>query len=590
MIGQLLAVLDRDTVRGYRAQIRRSVAYAVLEGLAVGLTLPTLAAIIEGDSEASTRWLILLALATALALAAHAWTVQKGTRATFDAMAAVQVLEIEHLRTLPLDWFTPSRNAEVLTLLWPGAISTTRNILLNLAALARGIVTPVIVVVFAALVSPTAAVVMGMSIPLLYLVHRVTTRHLEAAEHVDHAANTEATARIIEYAESQTTLRSADRNNLGMALLTSALDDLDKTARRGVRSEIAARTGFGTAVNIAVAAIVLVVGIRLLDNPTDIATLIALSTLALRFAEPVMTVAAVARMLRTSSATVTRTVDFLTTPSLSEPVEPQTLPEGEALSIQIDDVDVRYDSISEPALSAVNFDVPLGSTVAIVGASGAGKSTLLRLIPRFADPTTGAVRIGGVDVRDISSADLHTRIGVIMPEVVLLDRTIRDNVTANRPDANQDELDRVATLSGLDEVIARIPGGWNAQVGPRGTNLSGGERQRVQIARVALQNPSIVILDEATAALDPLSERIVQKWVSNLHGRCTVVIVAHRLHTIATADYVVVLEGGEVIESGTPADLAEAGGQFHRMINTRTDTSQWRSTTQVRLPHKGGVR
>jgi len=579
MIAELLAVLDDVTVRDYRAQIRRSVLYALLEGLTVGLTLPVLASIMSSDDAATWRWLGVLAVATAATLIAHAWSVQRGTRATFDAMYAVQKREIEHLETLPLDWFSPSRNAETIGLLWPGAISITRNILLNLGALARGLLTPAVVLLFALAVSWRAALVMTLAAPVLYLTHRVTTRRLEDAESVDHAANTEATARVVEYAQSQLTLRSADRNNLGMSLLTEALDDLDRSASRGVRSEIAARAAFGTMVNVAVAVVVAVVGVELLNDPTDIATLIALSTLSLRFAEPIVTVAATARMLRTSRATITRTVEFLRTPPLPEPAEPQTLPDDDALSVRLNGVDFTYAGAHRATLTGVDLDVPAGSTVAIVGASGAGKSTLLSLIPRFTDPSDGSVVIGGVDARCAESAELRTRVGVIMPEVVLLDGSIRDNVLIGDPDASESDLNRVAAISGLNEIIARVPGGWDAPVGPQGGSLSGGERQRVHIARVALQDPSVVVLDEATAALDPLSERIAQQWVDTLSGRRTVVVVAHRMHTVMNADRVIVLSDGRVVESGSPSDLADGNGPFASMIASRTDTSSWRPKT-----------
>ncbi|GAA4641382.1 ABC transporter ATP-binding protein [Gordonia humi] len=575
MISELLSVLDRDTVRGYRAQIVRSVIYAVLEGITIALTLPTLAAVVAGDTDASVRWLIALAVLAAATLLAHAHTVRKGTRATFDAMAAVQSLEVAQLRRVPLAWFGATNNAGLISLLWPGAISITRNILLNLGELARGLITPVIVLIAAAFVSPAAAVVMVIAAPCMFLVHRITTRRLEEAERADHAANTEATARVIEYAEAQPVLRSADRNNLGMRLLTDSLDELDAAARVGVRTEILARAGFGTAVNVAISAVVAVVGWAMLGTGADLAALVALLTLSLRFTEPVMAVATTARMLRTSRATVRRTVDYLRIAPLPEPGDPQILPAEGPLSVTFDGVDFTYPGADEPTLTGVDLTVPAGTVTAVVGPSGAGKSTLLRLVPRFADVDSGAIRLGDVDVRATTTDRLYPSVGMILPEVTLLDRSIRDNVTAFRPDATDEELAWAAQVSGVDEIVERLPGGWDAPVGPLGGDLSGGERQRVQIARVALQRPAVVVLDEATAALDTLSEQKIQAWVRGLAGRATVIVVAHRMRIVDDADQVVVVQNGRIVESGTADELRAADGAFARMRRTRSDTSEW---------------
>ncbi|MGO3325897.1 ABC transporter ATP-binding protein [Gordonia sp. (in: high G+C Gram-positive bacteria)] len=573
MISELLAVMDRDTVGRYRAQLVRGVVYALLEGVTIALTLPTLAAIVRDDRDASVRWLVVLAVCAVATLVAHAHTVRKGTRATFDAMSAVQTREIEHLREVPLSWFGATNNAGMISLMWPGAISITRNILLNLGELARGLITPVIVLIAAVFVSPAAALVMVIAAPLMYVVHRLTTRKLEEAELADHAASTEATARIIEYSESQPVLRSADSDNLGMRLLTDSLDELDATARVGVRTEILARAGFGTSVNLAISAVVATIGWVMLGAGADLAALVALLTLSLRFAEPVMAVATTARMLRTSRATVRRTVNYLGTAALPEPTDAQALPHDVPLSVSFDGVDFTYPGTDESTLTGIDLHVPAGTVTAIVGPSGAGKSTLLRLIPRFADVGAGSVRIGDVDIRDTSEEHLHHAVGMILSEVTLLDRSIRENVTAFRPDAEDAELAWAAAVSGVDEIVDRLPDGWDTQVGPLGGNLSGGERQRVQIARVALQKPAVVVLDEATAALDALSEQKIQDWVRGLAGRVTVVVVAHRMRIVDTADHVIVVESGRVVEAGDPAELRAAGGAFTRMRHARTDTA-----------------
>ncbi|AHH18375.1 putative ABC transporter, permease/ATP-binding protein [Nocardia nova SH22a] len=568
MINDLLSVLDEKTVANYRDQIVRAVVYALLEGVTVGLTLPTLAAVLRG-SPSAIRWLLALAIATAITLIVNAWATRKATRATFDAMAGVQELEIAHIREVPLDWFSPRHNAELISLLWPGAISTTRNVLLNLGALARGVLTPAVVLVFAGFTSAWAALIMLVAAPLLYGVYRVTTRRLEQGERADHAANVEATARIIEYADSQPTLRTAHRDTVGKKLLMDALDDLDSTSRAGVTAEITARAAFGTAVQLTVAVLVAVIASQLLGGSADLIVLIALLTMALRFTEPIDTVASTARMLRASRSTIRRTVEFLSTAPLPAPAVAKALPEQEALGVRLDAVTFRYAGADEPALHNISLDIPERSTVAIVGASGAGKSTLLRLILRFADPAEGSVQVGGIDVRDVPFEQLCTRVGSVLAETVLLDRTIADNVRLANPSASDAELAAAARLSGLDEVIRRLPEGWDTVVGAHGARLSGGEQQRVHLTRIAVQQPAVVILDEATSALDPISESVVQRWLAEMSGQRTLIIAAHRLHTIMSADQVIVLSEGTVVEAGSPQELAGLDGVFARMLSAR---------------------
>lgn len=229
---------------------------------------------------------------------------------------------------------------------------------------------------------------------------------------------------------------------------------------------------------------------------------------------------------------------------------------------------VEFDAVSfahegrDVGLDSVSFTAPAGKTTAIVGPSGAGKSTVLKLLYRFYDPSSGAVRIDGQDLRDVTQESLRAALGLVPQDVVLFNDTIRYNIAYGKPDATQDELNAAARSAQLFDFIEALPQGWETRVGERGLKLSGGEKQRVGIARVVLKDPSILILDEATSSLDSATEADVQAALEAASQGRTTLVVAHRLSTIADADQIIVLDGGRVVERGTHAALIASDGLY----------------------------
>lgn len=213
-------------------------------------------------------------------------------------------------------------------------------------------------------------------------------------------------------------------------------------------------------------------------------------------------------------------------------------------------------------LEAVSFTAPAGKTTAIVGPSGAGKSTVLKLLYRFYDPSEGAVRIDGQNLRDVTQHSLRSALGLVPQDVVLFNDTIRYNIAYGKPEATQEELNEAARSAQLLEFIESLPQGWDTRVGERGLKLSGGEKQRVGIARVVLKNPAILILDEATSSLDSATEAEVQAALETASRGRTTLVVAHRLSTIADADQIVVLDAGRIVERGTHAALIAKDGLY----------------------------
>jgi subfamily B ATP-binding cassette protein MsbA len=218
--------------------------------------------------------------------------------------------------------------------------------------------------------------------------------------------------------------------------------------------------------------------------------------------------------------------------------------------------DVCFEYVKgRPVLKKVNLDIQKGQTVAFVGNSGGGKTTFVNLLPRFYDVTDGSISIDGTDVRDLDLASLRDKIAVVFQDNILFNGTIRKNILLGKKDATDEEIHQAVKNACLDEFITTLPKGLDTEIGERGILLSGGQRQRIAIARAFIKDAPIVILDEATSALDNKSEQIVQQAIYNLMEDRTVFIVAHRLSTVRNADKIVVINDGEIVESGSHDEL-----------------------------------
>jgi ABC-type transport system involved in Fe-S cluster assembly fused permease/ATPase subunit len=251
---------------------------------------------------------------------------------------------------------------------------------------------------------------------------------------------------------------------------------------------------------------------------------------------------------------------------LGQPAEVSDRPDATRLTVT--GAEVTFKNVhfgyepERPILQGVDIHVPAGKTLAIVGPTGSGKSTIGRLLFRFYDVDKGALTIDGQDVRDITQTSLHDVIGVVPQDTVLFNDTIHYNIAYGRPDATEDEIIAAAKAAEIHDFIQELPKGYDTQVGERGLKLSGGEKQRVGIARTILKNPPILLLDEATSALDTETERDIQDALSRMGRDRTVIMIAHRLSTVADADEIVVLETGHVVEHGTHDELLALGGRY----------------------------
>lgn len=495
----------------------------------------------------------------------------------------------DHVQRMPIGFFTRAQTGALVTRLNSDVQGAQQAFTSTLSNVVGNLVTVVATLTAMFLLSWQITLLALILLPLFVLPARWVGRKLSAITREQYRLNGEMGQMMTE------------RFNVSGAMLVKLFGDPDRESARfdrratrvrdiGVKSAMYGRfvmTSLGLLAALATAVVYGLGGSMAISGSLAIGTLVALTAYLNRLYGPLTALSNVQVDVMTTLVSFERVLEILDLePAIVDAADPTAIPDG-PVTVELDDVRFRYptaaevslaslegvvrldDQPSEEILHGVSLRVEPGHTLALVGPSGAGKSTIAGLVSRLYDPTSGAVRLGGVDLRDTTLADVRRTVGVVSQDVHLFHESLAANLRYAKPGATDAELEAALRSAQVWEVVARLPDGVDTVVGDRGYRLSGGEKQRIAIARLLLADPGVVILDEATAHLDASSEHAVQAALAVALAGRTSIVIAHRLATIRDADEIAVIDGGRVVEHGTHADLVARNGIYATLNRTQ---------------------
>ena len=488
----------------------------------------------------------------------------------YNEVKSTRLSLAERLRKLPLGYFG-KRDLADLTETLMGDVNRMEHVWSHVLGYLYGAYISTAIIAVCLLVYDwrlTIACLWGVPVAfgLLFGTRKISAR---ASERTKQAA-IRVSDGIQEALENVREIRATNQEVCYLAGLNQKIDDHEKVTIQG-------ELGTGIFVNAAsvimrlgVATTILAGASLIVSGQIDFMLLFLFLLVITRVYAPFDQSLALIAELFVSQVSADRMNEIYNTPT-AEGVE-RFQPKGH--DIVFDHVGFAYDK--KKVLDGVNFTAREGEVTALVGPSGSGKSTCARLAARLWDVTEGTIRVGGVDISTVDPEALLTDYSMVFQDVVLFDDTVMENIRLGKRGATDEEVRAAAEAANCGEFIRRLPQGYDTPIGENGAKLSGGERQRISIARALLKNAPIVLLDEATASLDVENETKVQGALSRLLAGKTVLVIAHRMRTVAGADHIVVLENGHVAEQGTPAELMERGGLYRRMVELQSESARWK--------------
>ncbi|SFT35878.1 ABC-type multidrug transport system, ATPase and permease component [Geodermatophilus amargosae] len=580
--------------RPHRARIAAFVAVGVVEAV-LAVATPLLAGrvvneIVAGGSTSTVVGLAVLiaglALAgTALGLLGRWLSSTLGEGLILDLRTAV----FDHVQRMPVAFFTRTRTGALVSRLDNDVLGAQRAFSDTLSGIVSNTVTLLLALAAMLTLSWQVTVLALLLLPVFLLPARRIGRQLAGLQRVAAESNAAMTGQTTERfsAPGATLVKlygSPDAESARFAARARAVRDV------GVRTAMVQWTFISALTLVSALALALVYGLGgtyALGGSLEPGAVVALALLLTRLYAPLTALASARVDIASAVVSFERVFEVLDlVPLVRERPDAREVPDG-PVSVELDGVTFAYPAADRVSLASledvarldgrggvdvlhdVSFAVQPGQVVALVGSSGAGKSTIASLVPRLYDADAGAVRLGGVDVRDLTAASIRRTVGVVTQDGHLFHESLRDNLLLAAPGATDDDLWDALTRARLADLVAALPDGLDTVVGERGYRFSGGERQRLTIARLLLARPRVVLLDEATAHLDATSEAAVQEALDEaLEGR-TAIVIAHRLSTVRAADCILVLEGGRVVERGRHEELLALGGRYAELYRTQ---------------------
>ena len=581
LISRLREPLSSEGRAGFSHVMYLSCIVGLVRGFSLISFIPAAIALTSGQPAWGMDlrgWLIALAVCAAASFILEYFLAIRSYVVAFDFLTNMHRAIGGKIASLPLGAFRADTAGKTSRLVSRELMMLGEIFAHMYSPLIAAIVTSLTMLAGITVFSPVLGVVCLVSVPIVAGGVWVARRCLLSGSALKEAPARELSHRIVEYATKQGALRACGRS-ASYEPLQRAEELYGAAARRSLVRETLGQIVNGMAAQVVVVSLICAIGLLAVGGSVSPVEAVVAIGLLLRFTQILVDIG-----MLTSAFETRRPVLDLGHEILSAPELPTASEDGESddsaelsASVALEDVVFSYEA-DQPVLRGVSFRVEPGTMTAIVGPSGCGKTTIARLIARFYDVDSGVVSVGDRDVRSWDTAKLMAQLSLVFQDVYLFDDTLEANVRVGRPDASAAEIEEAAHLSGVDEIVARLPLGWDTPVGEGGRALSGGERQRVSIARALLKDSPIVLFDEATSALDPENEHRVTAAMDKLRRNATLIVIAHKLDTITAADQIVVLdENGCVTQIGTHAQLfADTEGQYRGFWEARSRAAGWR--------------
>lgn len=559
-------------------RLERGLRWAVVEGLFAAAPYPVLYVLLQRVFTGGATTGVALGCGVAM-LACMLLRIVAARRAMplvfagcYAMMGEARLRIADHLRKLPMGWFGRQRDGDL------GARLTSDLELIEhlwshfLGVFVSGLAMPVFLLAYLMWVDWRLGLLVAATLPLALLI-LIYTQHMAAqpGERVM-AASSAAQAELLEYVQGIAVIRGFGRFGQAWHRLEAVLDE-QHAAVLAVESKPAPwMAGFGFVLEAGFVIVVLAGVWRLIEGTLSPQVLLLFLVLALPVYRQLFDVGLSTMLLRFARRALTRIEVLLAQPALTEPNEPC---EPHGRDIVFEDVCFAYEADAPAALNDVSCVIPAKALTAVVGPSGAGKSTLVHLIARLWDVNAGAIRIGGVDLRAIGTQNLHRHVAMVFQDVVLFSGSVLENLRIGCPEATREEAMAAARRAKAHDFIEALPEGYDTMLEEGGASLSGGERQRISIARALLKNAPILLLDEATASIDPSAEAEIQEAITELAKDRTVVAIAHRLNSVRHADRILVFDQGKLVEQGRHGELLVSGGVYARLWSVQQQARDW---------------
>ena len=558
-----------------------SCVVGAVRGVSLVAFIPAALALTSGNPAwgmSLRAWLVVLGVCALASFVVEYLLAMRSYSVAFDFLSNMHRAIGDKVASLPLGSFRADTAGKTSRLVSRELMVLGEIFAHMYSPLIAAIVTSATMLVGITVFSPVLGLVCVAAIPVIGGGVWVARRCLQSGAALKEPPARELSHRIVEYATKQGALRACGRSS-SYEPLVRAEDAYGVAARRSLMREILGQIVNGMAAQTVVVTLICAIGWLSIAGTVGPVEAVVSIGLLLRFTQILVDIGALASAFETRRPVLDLAHEVLSAPEL--PV----LSDDSGLSVQsasnssvaLDHVSFSYEA-DHPVLRDISFRVEPGTMTAIVGPSGCGKTTIARLVARFYDVDAGCVRVGDADVRDWDTTDLMAQLSLVFQDVYLFDDTLEANVRVGNPDASRADIEEAARLSGVDEIVARLPLGWKTRVGEGGRALSGGERQRVSIARALLKAAPIVLFDEATSALDPENESRITDAMAALRRDATLIVIAHKLDTITAADQIIVLdEEGRVTQIGTHAELySQADGQYRSFWDARSRAAGWR--------------